>query len=333
MKSSPTDFGIEIPQEQIDRDLFPGEEGMIQLFYGPIRNGKSTFTARSMHEDLMVGRSVYSNLNLDLSNESFDQREQLSLSLENLIFGKKIYYRFLKSNFHYFNPNTGFLYCDGVETKVFDPSIPGDLVRWLNTLTDCVIYYDEGHWLLNSYEGTKQDLEKMRFITETGHVNRKIVIISQRTQSIHVNARANVNQFFRCTKRNYLFGLFMRLQVEEFQAMKGSDVDETVEPVSVQVYWSNQRYWRLFNTHFLRQGRPRSQELHFKAYELSRNTSFALVLWHLFARKGRARVKAERDPAGNGQEPIQPVFKSSSPISTIKKGTFDIPLHDTAPHP
>ncbi len=50
--------------------------------------------------------------------------------------------------------------------------------------------------------------------------------------------------------------------------MKGQDVDEDSEPVSVQKFWSSNRYWNMFNTHFLRAGKLKSQDLHFKAFDL-----------------------------------------------------------------
>jgi len=140
---------------------------------------------------------------------------------------------------------------------VFNPEMPRDEIRWLNTLTDCEIYYDEGQWLLDSYQGTDVSVNKRKLITETGHNNRKIVIIAQRTQSVHVNARGNVNIFWKCKKDSFFFiPCFM---VYEFQDMVGQDVDENSEPVSQTRYWSNSFYWGMFNTHYLRAGKPVSQ--------------------------------------------------------------------------
>lgn len=311
-----TQLGTLLPPESVkDTGIFPPEEGFIQLIYGPIRNGKSTYTARCMYEDIFQGRSVYSNLNLDLSNENFDEREKMEVSLLNLVFGKPQFYKFSKANFHYFNPTTGELHSAGVITKVFDPLIPGDLVRWLNTLTDCVIYYDEGHWLLNSYEGTRVDMEKIRLITETGHCNRRIVIITQRTQAIHVGARANVNQYFRCTKKIFFF-FFLRLQVEEFQSMKGNDVDDDSPPVSTRIFWSNTRYWNLFNTHVLRGGRPRSQDLFFDVYYLNFTERLYLAFWHLFGRRSPRGVKA----TGSDAEQVESVLGGNSkPVKRLSK--------------
>jgi len=51
--------------------------------------------------------------------------------------------------------------------------------------------------------------------------------------------------------------------------MKGNDVDEDSEPVSVVRHYSSRRAWQAFNTHYLRAGRPKSQSVHFEAYDLS----------------------------------------------------------------
>jgi len=255
------ELGLEVSIEHL-RDIFEAPEGSVELIYGRIRQGKSTHAVRCMYNDLNEGRVVYSNLLLDLSSESFDQRDSFEHNFLRVLFGKKRYFVFEKKNYHYFNPVTGV--CDGVQ--VFNPDIKGAEVEWLNKLTDCTVYYDEGQWLLDSYESTFASVAKRKLITETGHMNRKIVIIAQRTQSVHVNARGNVNIFWKCKKTKWFF--WTRLYVYEFQDMKGQDVDEDSEPVSVQKFWSSNRYWNMFNTHFLRAGKLKSQDLHFKAFDL-----------------------------------------------------------------
>jgi hypothetical protein len=270
----PKTIGIEVPSYQLV-DYFDAAEGSIELIYGRIRNGKSTHAVRLMYTALKEGRVIYSNLLLDLSQENFDQRDAFEQVFWKLFFGKKRYFVFDKRNYHWFNPTTG--ECDG--KVVFDPNKKGDEIAWLNTLTDCEIFYDEGQWLLDSYEMTNVSVAKRKLITETGHNNRKIYIIAQRTQSVHVNARGNVNIFWKCKKQNWFF--WSLLVVYEFQDMKGQDVDEDAEPVSVQKFWSSNQYWRMFNTHYLRAGKPRSQEVYFKAYDYTRKEQFVLM-WRNF---------------------------------------------------
>jgi len=264
LKIAPGSYGTPVPPEELVEELFKAEEGFVQLIYGRIRQGKSTEAVRRMYESLTNGRVVYSNIRLDLSRSQLDDRLDIAIAGSNLLFNRRRFYVFNKKNFHWFDPTTGV--CDG--RSVFDPEKKGDEIRWLNTLTDCEIYYDEGQWLLDSYESTFASVAKRKLITETGHMNRLIVIIAQRTQSVHVNARGNVNQFFRCQKI-MKFRFFRAFQVEEFQDMKGQDVDETAEPVSTVVYYANKKYWELFNTHYLRAGKPKSQSVYFEAYDLS----------------------------------------------------------------
>lgn len=275
-EEEPLYLGRDVPKDDLI-GKFEAPEGSVELIYGRIRQGKSTHAVRLMYMSLTQGRVVYSNLLLDLSQETFDQRDSFEQVFFKLLFGKKRFFHFEKSNYHYFDPTTGL--CNG--EKVFDPSKKGDEVRWLNTLTDCEIYYDEGQWLLDSYEMTNVSVEKRKLITETGHMNRKIYIIAQRTQSVHVNARGNVNIFWKCKKHNFFF--WKLLVVYEFQDMKGQDVDEEVEPVSTQRYWTSNTYWRMFNTHYLRGGKPRSQELHYKAYDFTTKEKIILLWENFFA--------------------------------------------------
>jgi len=273
----PLDIGIKVPEEKLEPDLFQAHEGFIQLIYGRVRQGKSTEAVRRMVEALSNGISVYSNIALDLSDLVLDDRVNAGIVLINSFLFKRRFYSFSVNNYHYFDPVTG--NCDG--KRVFNPETKGDEIRWLNTLTDCEVYYDEGQWLLDSYESTFASVAKRKLITESGHVNRLIVIIAQRTQSVHVNARGNVNQFFKCQKLSF-FGLFNVFTISEFQDMKGQDVDELSEPVSVKRYITNRAYWRLFNTHYLRRGRPRSQVVRYEAYDVNFFGRVLLLLWGVF---------------------------------------------------
>lgn len=257
-------LGKRVDPALLQEEFQEAPEGSIQMIYGRIRQGKSTEAVRRMLEYLENGRVIYSNILLDLTELQFDERLRFGRTLWSIIVpGDKRFYVFDKANYHYFDPISGL--CDG--KFVFSPKAPGGEVNWLNTLTDCSIFYDEGQWLLDSYEKTDVSIAKRKLITESGHVGRTIVVIAQRTQSVHVNARGNVNQFFRCSKRGFLF--WTCLVVEEFQGMIGNDVDETAEPDSVERHWSNAHVWKVFNTHYLRRGRPRSQEVHFEAYDLT----------------------------------------------------------------
>jgi len=323
--------GKEVPSENLQPDLFSAPEGFIQLIYGRIRQGKSTEAVRRMVEALSNGISVYSNIALDLSSLTLDDRTSRGIIISQLLAPwRHRFYAFDTRNYHFMDPILGEV--DGVQ--VYDPSKKGAEIEWLNTLTDCLIVYDEGQWLVDSYEATYASVAKRKLITETGHMNRVIVIVAQRTQSVHVNARGNVNQFFRCPKiRKYFF--FRAFLVEEFQDMKGTDVDETVEPVSKSTYFVNTKYWMMFNTHYLRAGRPKSQELHFEAFDLTFGERFRLFMLGLgeslfFLKKEEALAAPEareifeqviHEPAPSlGDKPELATLKSGERLNTVPAG-------------
>lgn len=313
------DFGTKVPKQEL-YETFPADEGDVQLIYGRIRNGKSTEAVRRMYVSLTRGVVVYSNIRLDLLNTVFDDRFSISTAGKNFLLNEKRFYVFRKENFRYFNPATGEMICNGVSSIVFDPQRKGAEVEWLNSLTDCEIYYDEGQWLLDSYESTNASIAKRKLITETGHVNRRIVIIAQRTQSVHVNARGNVNQFFRCQKV-YKYFFFRALQVEEFQDMRNNDVDEDAEPVSIRTYYMNGKYWKLFNTHYLRAGRPKSQEVYFDAYDLTFKERAELLPVLLFERMSALLGKPFKRLSQEGAfAPEKQSLGVESTGTTIKKG-------------
>lgn len=323
------DIGELLPPEEIkDLDLFPAEEGAIKLVFGKIRNGKSTYTARMMYEWLQQGYSVYSNLALILQPDEFDQRLQFSTSLENLVFGKKVFYRFRTENFHYFNPRTGMMKTGMSEglVQVFDPLLEGDEVRWLNSLTDCKIAYDEGHWLLDSYSPVaKISIGIRAFISESGHCNREVVIITQRVTAIQAHARSNVNQFFQCEKHMFLF-IFMRLQVTEYQTLK-NDLPDPEEAEKTMIFWTNDKFWKLFDTHTLRNGRLPSQELYVDAYWVPFSGRVRLVLMNLFGRRKGAPLQGEPLPASEVERASQARFEAQEATEERYSATFDIPKH------
>jgi hypothetical protein len=297
--------GKKVPDDQLEPDLFEAREGFIQLIYGRIRQGKSTEAVRRMVEALSNGVAVYSNIALNLENLTLDDRVNAGVIIVNNFLFKKRFYSFDVRNYHFFDPVLGL--CDGVQ--VYNPQKRGAEITWLNSLTDCEIYYDEGQWLLDSYERTDASVEKRKLITESGHMNRLVVIIAQRTQSIHVNARGNVNQFYRCSKKSFL-GIINMLMVEEFQDMSGSDVDETAEPISVKRYLTNKKYWSLFNTHYLRRGRPKSQVVRYEAYDLLFWDRVMVLFWRVFA----FLLPHMRQEQKNILSTPPPIHEASSPV-------------------
>jgi len=235
---------MEITNKQELIDLFEPSEGTIDLVYGRIGNGKTYCATEMILDDLRNGHVVYCNWHINY--DGTDERKMFIPVLRGLImpFFKR-YYEFPRENLIYFNP-------DDVT------------VEFLNSLTDCDVFIDEGQWLLDSYEGNKFSKEKKRLLLHTRHLNRSLNIISQRTQAVQVTARGQVNRFFKCEKKmQFPLLIFKRT---EYQDMKDNDVDETSDPVSEKVYFAKKKVMSAYDTKYLRAGIPKSQEVYFDAY-------------------------------------------------------------------
>ncbi len=262
-------IGKQVPKEAL-WETFPANEGGIQAIIGMIGSGKSTEAVRRIKTSLSNGKAVYTNILLDLSGVEFDDRNEPWYVFTGLFTFRKRYYVFDKKNYHYFSPKNGTV--DGKKTFAPISKDPDGIIKWLNSITDAEIYYDEGQRVVNSYEGTRVSKDKLDLIEETRHMNRLLVIITQRANRIHVNARANVNQFFLCHKQwswfPFLVFPILKYYVTEYQAMVGNEVDVN-QPVTRKVYTvrGNHKVWSMFNTHELRDGKPKSQKIHFTAYD------------------------------------------------------------------
>ncbi len=254
-------------------DLFPPDEGSIQLYYGRIGSGKTFALTKELLDDLESGKIVYSNWKVDF--EGFDER----LNIISLIFGffgfKRKYINIPRENFHY------------VDLRNFKG---GEFTDWLASLTDCVIYIDEGHTVLNSYERTDISRSKQNAITFTRHFDRTIKIASQRWQNIHVQARANVNMFVKCEKI-FKFGSIVRFRVSEYQDLDSlSAVDET-NPTDVRHYWGSSRIFKAYNTKYLRGNLYTSQMNLIEIWKLKRNEIWSLLKVNKLNRKVRLSDK------------------------------------------
>jgi len=232
-------------------DIFEASEGSINMYYGLIGNGKTYSATADIIQLLKQGKVVYCNWYINVSD--FDDRENLFLTFWNFLFFRKRYYRIpCAKNLHFFNPED------------FDSTI--ELVEWLSKLNDCHIFFDEGQDMFDSYEGTRFSKAKRRLILHTRHFHRTLNIISQRPTAIQVSARGNVNRFYKCVKNRFLFwNVFTRL---EFQEMAGETVDETKEPISKKTYFPRAEIFNAYNTNYLAQGIPKSQEVFFEAFDL-----------------------------------------------------------------
>lgn len=263
-------------------DVFEASEGSINMYYGLIGNGK-TYNATADILDLLIqGKVVYANWHIQ--TEDFDDRESFLMILKNLLLFRRRFYKIpCAKNLHYFDPDQ------------FNSTV--ELVEWLSGLNDCHIFFDEGQDMFDSYEGTRFSKSKRRLILHTRHYHRTLNIISQRPTAIQVSARGNVNRFYKCVK--LASWPWVRFARYEFQEMTGETVDENVEPVSVKRYWASNRVFRAYNTDYLAQGIPKSQEVFFEAFDLTLREKF-LALWDVILNLySKFRVKRDNSSLSN----------------------------------
>lgn len=251
-------------------DVFSASEGSINLYYGMIGSGKTYSATADILELLKQGKVVYCNWHIKVPD--FDDRENLLMIIMNILLFRKRFYRIpCKENLHHF------------DTEQFEDNV--DLIEWLAGLNDCHIFFDEGQDMFDSYEGQKFSKLKRKLILHTRHYHRTLNIITQRPTAIQVSARGNVNRFYKCSKYNFLW-FWPRFIREEFQEMKAETVDEDPEKVvSRKVYTPSRTVFEAYNTDYIAQGIPKSQEVHFEAFDLTLSQRLKLLLIKLFKKE------------------------------------------------
>jgi len=271
------EYGKELPFDQIVGH-FKAQEGEANLYYGQMRSGKTYAAVSDIIRELYQGRVVYASFPVKV--EDIDDRQSFYFLLRGLLLPwKKRYYAIpLSENFHFINAETGEV--DGVKT--FDHREPGAYIEYLNSLNHCSIYIDEAWRVLSHTLVDKESrLGSYNLILVTGHKFRTVNLIAQRTMSILPMARANMGRFYRCRKIRF-FGINIFLR-QEFQAMKGEDVDETVDPISTRWYIGRKRIYQAYNSWFYGDLNP-LHALRYTAYDLTyweRTKTFLLSLFPL----------------------------------------------------
>jgi len=274
------DLGLKVVSDDLI-DVFEASEGSINMYYGLIGNGKTYAATADILDLLKQGKVVYANWRINV--DDFDDRENFFMVLRGLLFPwKKRYFKIpCSKNLHFFDPTE------------FETTF--ELVEFLSNLNDCHIFFDEGQDMFDSYEGTKFSKAKRRLILHTRHYHRTLNIISQRPTAIQVSARGNVNRFYKCVKLNsWPRPRFARF---EFQEMSGETVDETVEPISKKSYWASNIVFNAYNTDYLSEGIPKSQVVHFEAFDLTykdRLRAFFSLFSGLKAGKKESAKNAEK---------------------------------------
>jgi len=259
-------------------DVFSAQEGEIQQLIGGIGQGKTYEATRRAVELLKQGHVVYTNWHLVLPKK-YDQRESFVHLFFNTLFFKKRFYNInLHENWHYYDMDRD------------------DIVDFIASLTDCTVFCDEGQDLFDSYEGTKMSKKKRKSLTRTRHLRKTLVIVSQRAQAIAVTARANVNVFHKTEKWNipFLPPLFKVRATEEmdnqnFPIWEGKGVK------LVSSHFAKKEIFNTYNSWYLSNGIPRSQQVFFEAYDLTTKQkikNLLTVVKNLFPLK-RKKIKIE----------------------------------------
>lgn len=237
-------------------DVFQAQEGEIQHIIGKTGNGKTYHATWRALNDLMQGRTVYTTWNLILP-DYYDEREDKKRVFQKLIFFYKRFYKFdFKNNWHF-----------------LDIDRP-DLIQFVASLTDCVVYLDEGQDIFDSRE--RIDKSSRKVLTRTRHMRKTLVIISQRAQAVDVTARANVTFYYKCVKTLawwWPFKPFFKVyRTEEMDQQNFPIWEEPLSGWKAELYrahFAEERVYKAYNSWYLRAGIPKSQEVAFEAYELT----------------------------------------------------------------
>lgn len=282
------ELGLKIPTEEL-LDIFGAREGGINMYYGMIGNGKTYNATADIIESLKRGEVNYVNWRIIV--EDFDDRESFWMVLKNLLFFRKTFYKIpCAQNLYFFDVDKGCFDHEGRQIGFFNGT--ADVVEFFSTRTDCNIWWDEGQDMFDSYEGTKFSKAKRRLILHTRHYHRTLNIISQRPTAIQVSARGNVNRFYKCVK--LASWPWVRFARYEFQEMTGETVDENAEPISVKKYWASNAVFRAYNTDYLAEGIPKSQNVFFEAYRLTNLEKIRALFKILFRKKEKHELSTEK---------------------------------------
>lgn len=256
------------PHEVDMFDIIPPDEGSMNQYYGRIGEGKTYAGTADAIDDLNRGQVVYTSWHI--AWDGLDEREYLRYRFLYWLGIKKFFWKFPKDNWHFIDINRA------------------DIVEFIGSLTDCIIYLDEGHLVLDSYITTKMSREDRATVLHTRHYDRTINVLSQRPTAIHVVVRANVNRFFKLEKifdvrlfwkKNWRIVRFRKTEFQDTGADDKPDEAREVDPetgkekgykfaVSEKHYLSRKRIRNAYDTKYLRGGKGHSQEQHGKRVDL-----------------------------------------------------------------
>lgn len=268
-------------------DVFQAQEGEIHQIIGGIGQGKTYEATRRALKLLSEGKVVYTNWHLELP-EKYDQRKSLRHLFWHTVFNRKRFYVFdYKKNWHYYDMDRD------------------DIVDYIASLTDCTVFCDEGQDLFDSYEGTKMSKKKRKSLTRTRHLRKTLVLVSQRAQAIAVTARANVNVFHKTVKK-------LSWPVPFFTIYATEEIDNQNFPIwdnskVVHSGFAKKEVLNAYNSWYLSNGIPRSQEVHFEAYDLSFKERIKTLFFLLADRLPLKRKSVNREAAAVKKSPYMPL--------------------------
>ncbi len=265
-------------------DVFEAQEGEVEQIIGKTGNGKTYEATRRALEYLHKGMVVYTTWHLILPDE-FDERKSVGHLFFRTMFFKKRFYRFdFKKNWHFLDIDRD------------------DLIEHLASLTDCVVFMDEGQDVFDARGGMDRPARKT--ITRTRHMRKTLIIISQRAQAVDVTARANVSYFYKCVKTWAWFWPFRTY----FKVYRTEEMDDQNYPIWEErmpggemwkapvwhAHFASQKVYDAYNSWYLRAGKEKSQEVYFEAYDLSLGQRIKGLFLAMFPRK--PRKPRERKP-------------------------------------
>lgn len=238
--------------------LFEPREGLINCYYGKVRNGKTYAATADILKLLDSGQIVFANWYVNW--EGKDERKDKILVLGKILFGRKLFFVYGKENFQYFAPDMA----------------PAETVRMLNKLVGVHIFIDEGQWILNSHV-RNPDPEAQRLILTNGHYCRSLNIITQRPTNVFVDMRSQVHRWHKCEKIWRYPLRFKRTIIEDMKDNVPDEDEEKMKKYPRKYYWATKRVKNAYNTHAFRGADAIQPENCFHVYKISTSSKIKLL--------------------------------------------------------